>query len=111
MLVAVASCGSKGDSGATESFACKDQVINNGTVTVTILFAKNSAVQRYIFDAARGTYEDQHSALLVLEKQYGPAQVNAPPLNVVSFRKGTSGGLMIPDKAIDSCGRTLSFVQ
>jgi hypothetical protein len=112
MIIASAGCASKGQiSGQTDSVACHDQVLNSGTVIVTILFAKNSAVQRYVFDPKHGTYEDQHQALLVLEKQYGPAQVNAPPLNVISFKKGESGGLMIPDKAVDSCGRTLAFAQ
>ncbi len=34
---------------------------------------------------------------------------NAPPLQIVSFKPGGSGGMMIPDKAVDSCGRTQSF--
>jgi len=80
-----------------------------GAMTVRVLFAKNGAVQRFVFPP--GNYEDEHEMLLTLEKQYGPAEINAPPLNVISFKKGTSNGLQIPDKAIDSCGRTLSFAQ
>jgi hypothetical protein len=35
--------------------------------------------------------------------------MDAPPVRIVSFKAGKSGGMMLPDKAIDSCGRTFSF--
>jgi hypothetical protein len=107
-LIALSGCATQG-AGQGPSGACHDQTIDAGTISVKILFAKNGAVQRYVFDSANLNYEQEHQMLLALEKQYGPAQVNAPPLNVVSFKKGGSNGLMIPDKAVDSCGRTLSF--
>lgn len=78
-------------------------------VSYRILFAKNGAVQRYVL-----VQNDQHSVenandmKLALEKQYGDEGVNAPPLRIISFKQG-DGGMMIPDKAVDSCGRSLSF--
>jgi len=105
-LIALPAC-SHG-AGSPDS-GCHDQTIDTPSLSVKILFAKNGAVQRYVFQSAHLNYEDEHQMLLALEKQYGPAQVNAPPLDIVSFKKGGSNGLMIPDKGVDSCGRTLSF--
>jgi hypothetical protein len=77
-------------------------------ITVRILFAKNGAVQRYeVVDRQENT-EAANDFIEDLEKQWGPAASNAPPLHIVSFKPG-EGGMMIPDKAVDSCGRSLSF--
>jgi hypothetical protein len=79
-------------------------------IVIKILFAKNGAVQRYeIVDAQENT-EQANDEILKLEKIYGEAGVDAPPLHIVSFKPAPGGGgMMVPDKAIDSCGRTLSF--
>ena len=73
------------------------------------LFAKNGSVQRYEVLSPQSNMEDIHDMRLDLERQYGPEAVNSPPLTIVSFKKGSGGGMMIPDKAVDSCGRKLSF--
>jgi hypothetical protein len=54
--------------------------------------------------------ENANDTLKALEATYGQAGVNAPPLKVISFKPSDNGGgMQVPDKAIDSCGRTLSF--
>lgn len=73
-----------------------------------ILFAKNGAVQAYKLVKSSGNPEQDHDALLRLEKHYGPEGVNAPPLSILSFKK-SSGTMMVPDKAVDSCGRASQF--
>lgn len=73
-----------------------------------ILFANNGAVQQYVVTAKADNPEAVNDARLSLENTYGPAAINAPPLKVISFRPGENG-MMVPDKAVDSCGRTLSF--
>ena len=80
----------------------------DGGVVIRVLFAKNGTVQRYQVTKGRNNVEAVHDAITLLQKQYGNEGENAPPLQIVSFKKG-SGGLQIPDKAVDSCGRTLSF--
>ena len=80
----------------------------DGGVVVRVMFAKNGAVQRYEVVAGRTNVEGVHDALVELQQRYGPEGENAPPLNIVSFKKNGTG-LMTPDKAVDSCGRTLSF--
>jgi hypothetical protein len=79
-------------------------------VVVRVLFAKNSSVQSYVIVAGQNNTEAVHDFLVVAEQHYGPQGVNAPPLQIVSFKahKG-GGGFQVPDKAVDSCGRTLSF--
>ena len=81
---------------------------NDKGISIRILFAKNGSVQRYETVDAQENTEEANDMLLGLQKTYGPAGVNAPPLHIVSFKPG-EGGMMIPDKAVDSCGRTLSF--
>jgi hypothetical protein len=80
-------------------------------VSIRILFAQNGAVQRYEVVAKADNTELVNDATTSLEGTYGPAGVNAPPLKIVSFKAAdsNSGGMMVPDKAIDSCGRTLNF--
>jgi hypothetical protein len=73
-----------------------------------ILFANNGAVQQYVVTAKADNPEAVNDARLSLESTYGPAGINAPPLKVISFRPGENG-MMVPDKAIDSCGRTMNF--
>lgn len=80
----------------------------DGGVVIRVLFAKNGTVQRYQVARGRNNIEGVHDAITLLQKQYGNEGENSPPLQIVSFKKG-SGGLQIPDKAVDSCGRTLSF--
>ncbi len=79
-------------------------------VSIRILFAKNGSVQRYVVTQGADQPETVNNELIILTHQYGPAAVNAPPLKIISFRKGDGeGGMMVPDKAVDSCGRTLTF--
>jgi hypothetical protein len=73
-----------------------------------ILFANNGTVQQYIVTAKAENPEAVNDARLALEQTYGPAGVNSPPLKILSFKPGDNG-MQIPDKAIDSCGRTLDF--
>lgn len=75
-----------------------------------ILFAKNGSVQRYIVVGAHPNEESVNDMLIVLTRTFGPAGINSPPLHIISFRPG-GGGMQIPDKAVDSCGRKLSFEQ
>ena len=79
-------------------------------VSIRILFAKNGSVQRYVVTQGVDQPETVNNELIILTHQYGPAAVNAPPLKIISFRKGDGeGGMMVPDKAVDSCGRILTF--
>ena len=84
-------------------------VTNDKGVQIRILFAKNGMVQRYVVVKSLNNMEAVNGMRLDLEKHFGPEGVNAPPLQIVSFKPGKSGGMMIPDKAVDSCGRTQSF--
>ena len=89
--------------------SCGEQLVKNEKgIQIKILFAKNGAVQRYVIVESQENVEDANGLELELEKHWGPPAVNAPPMHIVSFKPG-SGGMSIPDKAIDSCGRTLSF--
>jgi hypothetical protein len=78
-------------------------------VVIRALFAKNGSVQRYEIVSSQANMESVNDMRLSLERQYGPEAVDAPPLRITSFKKSGGGGLMVPDKAVDSCGRTLSF--
>ena len=92
--------------------SCGARLIKNDEqgLAIRILFAKNGAVQRYEIARGRDNTESVNDMLLGLEHQFGPAAIDAPPLKIVSFKKSDGGGgMMIPDKAVDSCGRTLSF--
>ncbi len=79
-------------------------------VTFRVLFAKNGTVQRYEVIGGVKNTESINDARIDLEKAFGPAGIYAPPLKIVGYKPAPGGGgMMIPDKAIDSCGRTLSF--
>jgi len=91
--------------------ACGEKTIGSPTgVSVRVLFANNGWVQRYLVISGSDNPENANDTLKALEATYGQAGVNAPPLRVISYKPSDSGGgMQIPDKAIDSCGRTLSF--
>jgi hypothetical protein len=82
---------------------------NDQGIKINVLWAKNGAVQRYQIVDSKENPEGVNDMVKDLVKVYGPEGTNAPPLRIVSFKPGTSGGLMIPNKAVDSCGRMLSF--
>jgi hypothetical protein len=89
--------------------ACSEKdVTSPAGVGFHILFANNGTVQQYVVTAKADNPEAVNDARLALETTYGPAGINAPPLKILSFKPGENG-MMVPDKAIDSCGRTLSF--
>ena len=86
------------------------QVTSPTGVGILVLFANNGSVQRYQVTAMADNAEAVHDARLALEGTYGPAGLNAPPLKIISYKPSdSSGGMQVPDKAIDSCGRTLDF--
>ena len=90
---------------AALSDACKDVDYRDaGGVEYRILFAKNGTVQQYLLVTSSHNTELDHDVRTKLEHQYGEEAVDAPPLRIISFRKG-DGDMMVPDKAIDSCGR------
>src|SRR5581483_12280407 len=95
---------SHGRSMASDRRGCTNVVYRAPGVTYEIQFAKNGAVQQYVLTQSSHNMEQDHDTLSKLEAQYGPAGVNAPPLKIVSYRKG-SGSMLVPDKAVDSCGR------
>jgi hypothetical protein len=89
--------------------SCGEKAVTSPSgVGFQILFANNGAVQQYVVTAKADNPEAVNDARLALESTYGPAGINAPALKIVSFKPGENG-MMVPDKAIDSCGRTLSF--
>lgn len=90
--------------------SCGEQLFTNPQgFQIRVLWAKNGAVQRYeVVSSKGGDTEGVNDMRLDLERQLGPEAINAPPLHILSFKPG-SEGMMIPDKAVDSCGRTLSF--
>ncbi len=88
--------------------SCGETTFGREGTVYRVLFAKNGAVQQYVLVQSARNVEHDHDVLKELEAKYGAAGVNAPPLQIVSFRPG-SGGMMIPDKAVDSCGRTSYF--
>ncbi len=88
--------------------SCGETTYNQDGVVYHVLFAKNGAVQQFELVQSSHNVEQDHDALKALESKYGPAGVNAPPLQILSFRPAP-GGMMIPDKAVDSCGRTTRF--
>ncbi len=90
--------------------SCGEQLLKSQTgIAIRVLFAKNGAVQRYLVVDSQENMEAVNDFRLTLERQFGPAAVNAPPLHIVSFKSGGGSGMMVPDKAKDSCDRTLSF--
>jgi len=89
--------------------SCGEKLFTNPQgMQIRVLWAKNGAVQRYVIVDSKGNPEGINDMKIDLQNAYGPEGVDAPALRIVSFKPGT-GGMMIPDKAIDSCGRTLSF--
>jgi hypothetical protein len=89
--------------------SCGEKTVTSPSgVGFRILFANNGAVQQYLVTAKGDNPEAVNDARLALESTYGPAGIGAPALKIVSFKPGENG-MMVPDKAIDSCGRTLSF--
>jgi hypothetical protein len=90
---------------------CGEKMVKSPTgVNVRVLFANNGSVQRYVVVTGSENPENANDAVKDLEATYGEAGVNAPPLKVVSFKPSDNGGgMQVPDKAIDSCGRTLDF--
>jgi hypothetical protein len=93
---------------AASTGSCGEQNYSSLGVTYQIRFAKNGAVQQYLLAQSSHNTEKDHDVLKDLQARYGPEGVNAPPLQITSFRPGTNG-LMIPDKAVDSCGRVMHF--
>lgn len=90
--------------------ACGEKVFTNPQgLQIRVLWAKNGAIQRFDIVDSKDNPEELNDMEKDLERSYGPEGANAPPLRIVSFKPGASGGMMVPDKAIDSCGRTLSF--
>ncbi len=91
--------------------SCGTRVVHlPGDVVFRILFAKNGAVQQYVLVSSDKNPELVNDRKKFIERQFGPEAVDAPPLHIVSFRSAPGGGgLLIPDKAVDSCGRTLTF--
>ncbi|MDQ2681526.1 MAG: hypothetical protein M3Y21_11005 [Candidatus Eremiobacteraeota bacterium] len=102
-------CAHSGVNAASRTRTCGQRLLHGAHGSqYFILFAKNGAVQAYKLVKSSGNPEQDHDALLRLEKNYGPEGVNAPPLSILSFKK-SSGTMMVPDKAVDSCGRTSQF--
>ncbi|HEY8298819.1 MAG TPA: hypothetical protein VIG32_12460 [Candidatus Baltobacteraceae bacterium] len=94
---------------AAASASCKDlDYRGQGGVEYRILFARNAAVQQYLLVSSSHNPELDNDVRVKLERRYGQEAVNAPPLKITSFRKG-EGAMMVPDKAIDSCGRITHF--
>jgi len=87
---------------------CKEIVETSKGVSYKVLFANNGAVQQYVLVTSSNRVEQDHDVLSQLVQRYGPEGVNAPSLRITGFRQG-SGGMMVPDKAVDSCGRTVAF--
>ena len=88
--------------------SCGTTTFSSAGVTYRVMFAKNGAVQQYLLQSSSHNQEHDHDALLAAEQKYGPEAVNAPPVKIISFKPGP-GGMMIPDKAVDSCGRVTHF--
>lgn len=94
----------------TAGQSCGEHLYTNDQgIQIRVLWAKNGAIQRFEIVDAKEDPEGVNDMEKDLEKVYGPEGTNAPPLKIVSFKPGTNGGMMVPDKAVDSCGRTLSF--
>ncbi len=90
--------------------SCGEHLFTNPQgLQLRVLWAKNGAIQRFEVVDSKENPEQLNDMEQDLEKVYGPEGTNAPPLKIVSFKPSGSGGMMVPDKAVDSCGRTLSF--
>jgi hypothetical protein len=99
---------SAGRGAAAGPRACGITTFSQGGVVYKVLFAKNGAVQQYLLAISSHNTERDHDVLKAAQATYGPEAVNAPPLRILSFKPG-SGGMMVPDKAVDSCGRVTHF--
>ena len=88
--------------------SCGELSYNSMGVSYRVLFAKNGSVQQYLLAKSSHNTEKDHDVLKDLQARYGPEAVNAPPVQITSFRPGPSG-MMIPDKAVDSCGRVVHY--
>lgn len=88
--------------------SCGETTFASNGVVLKVVFAKNGAVQQYLLAVSSHNQEHDHDALLAAQEKYGPEAINAPPVRVISFKPG-DGGMMIPDKAVDSCGRVTHF--
>lgn len=93
---------------AAQPGSCGMATFAESGIVYRVLFAKNGAVQQYLLAKSSHNTERDHDALKAAEARFGPEAVNAPPLRILSFKPG-SGGMMVPDKAIDSCGRITHF--
>ncbi|HEY8322659.1 MAG TPA: hypothetical protein VIG46_12790 [Candidatus Baltobacteraceae bacterium] len=78
-------------------------------IVFKVLFAKNGAVQRYAIVQSSNNPELDHDIQRSLVREYGPEGSNAPPLTILTYKPGSSGGMLVPDKAVDSCGRISHF--
>ncbi len=78
-------------------------------VVFNVLFAKNGAVQRYALIESSDNPELDHDIQRSLVREYGPEGINAPPVQILTYKPGSSGGMLVPDKAMDSCGRISHF--
>jgi len=96
---------------AADGPSCGVRVVHlPGGVAFRILFAKNGAVQQYVLLSSDKNPELVNDRKKFIERQFGPEAVDAPPLRIIAFKPAPGGGgLLIPDKAVDSCGRTLTF--
>lgn len=99
---------SHGRGSAAQPRACGMATYSRDGVVFRVLFAKNGAVQQYLLARGSGHTEKDHDVLKTAMQRYGPEAVNAPPLRILDFKPGT-GGMMLPDKAVDSCGRITHF--
>lgn len=110
IFVLLASLALHSRAATTAGPSCGERLETNDQngVQIRILFAKNGAVQRYVVVKSMDNMEAVNDMHVALQHQFGPEGVNAPPLHITSFKPG-SNGMMIPDKAVDSCGRTQSF--
>ncbi len=97
-----------GPSAAAAQGPCGEVAYNSMGVSYRVLFAKNGSVQQYLLAKSSHNTEKDHDVLKELQARFGPEAVNAPPVQIASFRQGPNG-MMIPDKAVDSCGRVVHF--
>lgn len=93
---------------AAQPRSCGTATYASRGVVYRILFAKNGAVQQYLLARSSHNTELDHDVLRAAENTYGPEAVDAPPLRISGFRPA-SGGMMVPDRATDSCGRVTHF--
>lgn len=88
--------------------SCGVQTVNSRGALFHVYFARNGAVQRYELTRSTNNPENDHDALDALIRKFGPEGVNTPPLRITQFRDNGSG-MMVPVKAVDSCGRPVSM--